>query len=155
MKSWEFLPWQSHSYLLKKGVPQGHWFHISIKFSVTGTVFCTIRRHNNVSLKYNPGHWLAFIYEHSRLLGCGALWMGKRHSERTWCFHLWGRAVQEEFFLDCLTLKALWSFDISGTICPITQHHTVEDLKHVQQCHCKDHKSCSSHLSFSVLKYGD
>ena len=53
---WEFSVWQSHSCLLNKNcVPQGR------KSSVIGSVFCTMRSHNNMSLKCSTGH-ICFIF---------------------------------------------------------------------------------------------
>jgi hypothetical protein len=143
-----------------------------IKLQVPMVIFC--KQNNEPSLS-SIKYWELIMWQsHSCLLKKGSFPQGhqaqcdwhcvlcnkktQQHVTGIWywthLFHLQGQVVQEGFFFDCLTLEALRFYDTSGTTCQNTQRHIREDLKHFQQWHCENLKSCSFHLSFTVLMCG-
>jgi len=60
----------------------------------------------------------SFQGEDANILECGAVFLG------VYCMAFWGKSHSE----------VPWSFEMSGTLLPVTQNHIPEDLKHQQRC---------------------
>ena len=73
--------------------------------------------------------WLVYL-EHSGLLGCDTV------SSHRWCWLLKAST----------NTRALPSFDISTTTCPVSQHH-IPDSLNPQQVSCQNLKSWPLHLT--------